>query len=294
MAKNGLMLASAADFAKVRYPVLASPKLDGIRVSMINGVATTRSLKSIPNVHVQKLLKEACTSDQLDGELVVGPPGAEDCFRKTTSGVMSIDGEPDFSYWVFDVVGDEPFYKRVQLASALVRFSNTERGDNLLQLVPHVEIASEDDLLEYEAGSLAQGFEGVMIRDPMGPYKHGRSSVKEGWLLKVKRFVDSEAEIIGTTEAMQNVNEPTRNALGHLERSGHKAGKIGKGVMGSLLVRDLTTGVEFEIGTGFNFEDRAREWPLGTIVKYKSQPVGVKDRPRFPVYLGIRDVRDMS
>jgi hypothetical protein len=32
---------------------------------------------------------------------------------------------------------------------------------------------------------------------------------------------------------------------------------------------------------------------MGKVVKYKSQPTGVKDKPRFPVFLGFRDVVDM-
>ena len=64
-------------------------------------------------------------------------------------------------------------------------------------------------------------------------------------------------------------------------------------------MRDLTTGVEFEIGTGYTAKQRAEFWtsqPVGKIVKYKFQPAGAKDegKPRFPVFLGFRDKADMS
>jgi hypothetical protein len=36
-----------------------------------------------------------------------------------------------------------------------------------------------------------------------------------------------------------------------------------------------------------------REVLKGRIVKYRYQPAGMKDVPRFPAYLGFRDVRDM-
>jgi DNA ligase-1 len=69
--------------------------------------------------------------------------------------------------------------------------------------------------------------------------------------------------------------------------------------LGSLLVRDLKSKVEFEIGTGFTEQQRVELWLdrmnlRGKLVKYKSQPVGVKDKPRFPVFLGWRDRRDLS
>lgn len=138
----------------------------------------------------------------------------------------------------------------------------------------------------------------VMLRHPDGPYKHGRSTAKEGWLLKVKRFEDSEARIIGFSELMHNANEAKRNELGHLERSSKKAGKQGAQVLGSFIVKDLKTGVEFDIGTGFTASQRQELWNvgdnlLGRIIKYKSQPTGVKDKPRFPVFLGFRDNRDL-
>ena len=137
-----------------------------------------------------------------------------------------------------------------------------------------------------------------MLRHPDGPYKHGRSTAKEGWLLKVKRFEDSEARIIGFSELMHNANEAKRNELGHLERSSHKANKVGKQMLGALTVQDLKTKVEFDIGTGFTEDQRRLLWAtgdnlLGKVVKYKSQPTGVKEKPRFPVFLGFRDKVDM-
>jgi DNA ligase-1 len=50
--------------------------------------------------------------------------------------------------------------------------------------------------------------------------------------------------------------------------------------------------VEFEIGTGMDDHTRAVLWrtpPIGKQVKFKFQPTGIKDKPRFPVYLGIRE-----
>jgi DNA ligase-1 len=156
----------------------------------------------------------------------------------------------------------------------------------------------EDAILTWEESYLATGYEGVMLRHPDGPYKHGRSTAKEAWLLKVKRFVDAEAKVIGFSEAQHNANEAKRNELGQLERSSHKAGKVGKQTLGALMVKDLKTGVEFDIGTGFTADQRHLLWCIGEnligkVVKYKSQPTGVKDKPRFPVFLGFRDKVDM-
>jgi len=41
------------------------------------------------------------------------------------------------------------------------------------------------------------------------------------------------------------------------------------------------------------YPDPASDNLMGKVVKYKSQPTGVKDKPRFPVFLGFRDKVDM-
>lgn len=285
------MLASPAG-PVIPYPMLLSPKLDGIRCLIIDGVACGRSLKPIPNKHVQSLFGRV-EFNGLDGELIVGEPTAKDVFQVTSSGIMSIDGKPDVTFHVFDDFScDADFAHRLNVA-----FRRIDRLSHFTK-VPYVYIRAELDLIDWEEDYLKEGYEGVMLRHPDGPYKHGRSTAKEAWLLKVKRFIDAEAKIIGLKEAQHNANEAKRNELGQLERSSHKAGKIGKQVLGALIVRDLKTGVEFDIGTGFTADQRQLLWAMGDaligkVVKYKSQPTGVKDKPRFPVFLGFRDAVDM-
>jgi DNA ligase-1 len=122
--------------------------------------------------------------------------------------------------------------------------------------------------------------------------------VKEGILGKLKCFTDAEYEVVGFQERMHNGNEATVNALGHTERSSHKENKIGRGDLGALVCR-TADGLEFNVGTGF--DDQLRRWIWdnrenlhGKLVKVKSFLIGVKDAPRFPVFLGFRDPIDMS
>jgi DNA ligase 1 len=70
------MLASPAG-PLIPYPMLLSPKLDGIRCLIINGVVCGRSLKPIPNRFVQQLFGRP-ELNGLDGELIVGPPTAKE------------------------------------------------------------------------------------------------------------------------------------------------------------------------------------------------------------------------
>lgn len=286
------MLASPADLKSLRYPLLGSPKLDGIRASVVGGRLLTRTLKPVPNMYVRSLLENRMY-DGLDGELIVGPPNAEDVYRQTTSGVMSIKGEPDFTYWVFDIHDAEGMAYERRLDS-LKSYSFLGNPAERTALLPQQLISNEDQLLTYEDEMVTAGYEGLILRCPRAPYKFGRSTPREGYLLKLKRFEDSEALVLGVVEEMHNGNEATTNELGRTKRSSAKAGKTGKGTMGALQVRDLKTGVEFEIGCGFTAADRAEFFQRPPkIVKYKFFPIGVKDKPRHPVYLGVRDERDL-
>jgi DNA ligase 1 len=284
------MLAAATDGTNLSYPVLVSPKLDGVRCLIIDGVAMSRSLKPIPNQFVQTLFGKSALNG-LDGELIVGPPTGKDVYQRTVSGVMAKEGNPAVTFHVFDTyLGDQVFYNRLKLAETMIKKAGC------VKLVKHIKIMNEEALMTHEAVTLIDGYEGVMIRHPTGPYKHGRSTLREGWLLKLKRFEDSEAVILDAMPLMHNDNEAKRNELGQLERSSHKANKEARELVGSFLVRDLKTNVEFEIGTGFTEAQRRSFWkdvPIGKIVKYKYQPTGVKDKPRFPVFLGFRDERDL-
>lgn len=284
------MLACEADIEKLRFPLLASPKLDGVRAVVRNGVVYSRSNKPIPNKHVQSLFKR---HEHYDGELIVGDPTAHDVYRQTTSGVMSVDGEPDVRFFVFDHVKHivAPFKERYELI-------DTSGKGKPSGLILHIQwgINTLDQLLEYESEVLEQGYEGLILRSPDAPYKMGRSTVKEGYMLKLKRFTDAEAVVVGFEERMHNGNEATVNELGRTKRSSHKAGKSGRGDLGALVVE--FDGVRFNIGTGFTDEERREVWDnrsgyLGQLAKFKYFPVGVKEAPRHPVFLGWRDRRDV-
>lgn len=292
-----LMLASQIkDVNKdIRFPCLASTKLDGIRCVILDGVAYSRNMKPIRNKYIQSILGNP-KYNGLDGELTIGPLTAKDLYRKTNSGVMSIEGEPDFRYNVFDdaLPGHHslPYSERI-------RFVLDSAVANLIDPVRQIRIENLKQLLELEEKYLAEGYEGVMVRSIDGPYVETRSSVKMGILLKLKRFQDSEAVVIGFEEKMHNDNPAEINELGHTHRSSAKDGLVPADTLGAIIARDLKTGIEFSIGTGLDDENRDEIWwnrdkYMGKIVKYKSFNIGVKEKPRFPVFLGWRDPDDMD
>lgn len=278
------------DTSKLTYPLYASPKLDGIRCTVRSGKAISRTKKPIANDYIRGLLSNR-KFEGFDGELIVGEPTAEDCYLKSDSGVMTIKGQPDFTFWVFDIVpamlslGFEHRLHELQSLS----WPHGER----LQLLPQTWIESPEELSLFESRTIDAGYEGVILRSINGVYKFGRSTLREEYLLKLKRFVDGECVIEGIEEEMHNTNAAEVNELGRTKRSKAQAGLVGKGTMGALLVRDTETGVRFKIGTGFTAAQRAQKWKVGSLHKYKHFPIGAKDRPRSPVYIGPRSKLDL-
>lgn len=273
------------------YPLLASPKLDGIRAVVVNGVLYSRNMKPIPNKYVSANLP-LLKMNGWDGELVVGKPEHPECFRTTTSGVMSVEGTPKFTFYVFDYADDKQltYLDRLMLLKTRIKLIDHPS----VKLVPQVKLTDSFETHEYEVKMLERGFEGVMLRKPHGIYKQGRSTLREGHLMKLKQFADSEAIVLNLIEQMENTNEKTTDELGRSKRSSHKAGKVAKGTLGSCMVRDIVSGVEFDVGSGFNDEQRQHYWDnpkllKGKTIKYKYFPTGSKDKPRFPVFIGVRE-----
>lgn len=291
-----MLAASCDNLDALRYPLLATPKIDGIRTMIIGGVAMSRSLKPIPNKFIQSVIGKP-EFNGLDGELLVGTS-----FQQATSGIMSEDGEPDFRFYVFDRWDlSEPYWRRI--ANTNWRSTLREKGrdvvasSRLIRLYP-VEVANRADLDRYCAEMLAEGHEGIMVRSPDGPYKHGRATFKEGYLTKIKPFEDAEATVVGFEERMHNANEATINALGRTERSSHKANLVPMNTLGALVVSSPRWAGTFNLGTGFTDALRAEIWAnreswVGATVRFRYQAIGTKDLPRIPVFQGRRDARDL-
>lgn len=283
-----MLAAAVSDPTKLVYPLYASPKLDGIRAVVRNGMLVSRTLKPIPNAFIRRHF--TAKHEGLDGEIIVGSPSASNTFNVTTSAVMSADGEPEFMFYAFDRwTAGGAFSERFEHVQSI--------KESFLRPLTHRLVNNTDELLAAEQRILSLGYEGVILRDPRCAYKLGRSTLKEQGMLKLKRFSDSEAVVLDIVEEMHNANDAAPDERGYTKRSSAKSGKQGKGRMGALVVRDVHSDVKFQIGSGFTEQERMALWstsPVGRIVRYKFFEVGVKDAPRHPVFIGFRDPLDFT
>lgn len=292
-------LACDFDESKLKFPIMAMPKVDGCRAINLTGTATGRSLKQHKNRHITALLSWQCMLG-LDGEIACGDWTSASLCRDTTSAINTIQGQPEFVWHTFDYLHPDVInltyierYKRMEEIVVALALP-------YVKVVPMVVLGSLEAVLVFEAECLAAGFEGVILRDPNGLHKSGRATVKGGSYLRIKRFSDAEATVISLDEMMKNNNEAKVNELGRTERSSHKENKESKGMVGNLVCKDAETGVIVSVSAGsMSHEDRKFYFDnqgeiIGKTIKYKSFRHGVKDLPRFPTFLSIRAESDIS
>ncbi len=294
-------------FDDVAWPVLGSPKIDGIRCLIHPELGpVTMSFKPVPNKYIRESLARMCKGTNFDGELTTLNPETMETlpFNQIQSQVMSHGGKPHYLYRVFDCFRnpEAPFSMRHHEARIVVQ--NIQ--DHLhVDIVEHECIASAETFREYANACIVGGYEGAMIRSLDGPYKSGRSTLRQGWLLKYKEWEDDEGTVIGFYELMHNSNEDVRDVFDHAKRSSAKAGMLPMGTLGGLILK--TKWGELRVGSGFDAAQRQELWNrrgvnilglspedlskgvVGRTVTFKYQAHGMQNKPRFPIFKSFRE-----
>ena len=275
-----------ADLTELPYPLLASPKIDGVRALVQRGVLVSRKGRPIANTNAQKRFGRPSYKG-LDGELTAGPPWGKDVFNKTVRVTQRRDADGSgLIFNVFDWVGAHGLDQGLKTRQAgLKEFYD---GYKDVHLVRQTLIRDAAALLRYEAKQLAKGYEGVMLRRAdAGPYLQKRSTLREFSLVKLKRMEHGMATLLRCFPLRHNDNTE-KTATGW--RTTAKAGiREDKQLVGSVEMVDDRTGAVFTVNVA---TAELRAWPgwrghdvwRGKRVRYKYQPVGTlgDGAPRFP------------
>lgn len=310
------MLASDAVESKIVFPCIAQPKIDGVRGLNMLGALTGRSLKTHANIHATNFFSMGAFCG-FDGEMAAEHECNPELCRLTTSALSRIEGEPWVMWHVFDYLTPDtmllPYVDRLRALGDRVAYLKDTMPTIAAHLKPiewHV-CANMEQLLALDSKWLDMGYEGTIVRKPDGLHKQGRSTVREGGLLRIKRFIDAEARVIEIIEGESNGNEATINELGQTERSTHQANMTPNGMVGAMmceLLKDVVgnngallfaAGQVIKVGAGRMPHDQRKRYfenqneLLGETIKFKSFPVGVKDKPRFPTFQTIRASSDL-
>ena len=228
-----------------------SEKLDGIRAYWDGKNLISRGGKII---HAPKWFTKNYPAFEIDGELWTK--------RGDFENISSIvrDKNPsehwrEIKHYIFEVPNAQGgLFKRLEKVKPY--------EGKMIKIIKQIPIKDKMHLEHFLEEIEAKGGEGLVARDPKSPYINKRTSKA----LKVKTFHDAECEVIGYTK--------------------------GKGkyidVIGAIKCQ-LDNGAQFKIGTGLSDKARANPPKIGEIVTFKYQKMTKYGKPRFPVFLRVRD-----
>jgi DNA ligase 1 len=202
----GCMLAQPFDPSRAKFPMLAQPKLDGVRVIADINVDTgvvlffSRSGKPFTTFdHLAEPLLDLCKNVgeshiRLDGEIITGS------FNKTVSEARRKDSQAlDAQYHIFDWIDEKraqkPYIERYMALMDLAKKAvlHSEPPGNGLWVVSCRDVALQSEADNLYQEFLDQGYEGLMLKDPNAPYQHKRSYA---WM-KMKEEQSIDTPIVG-------------------------------------------------------------------------------------------------
>lgn len=308
------MLACDAVESKIAFPCIAQPKIDGVRGLNMHGALTGRSLKQHANTYTTTFYSQ----DEFmgfDGELAAEHECHPDLCRITTSAVSTILGTPYTLWHLFDYIVEDTMdlayaHRYGMLCHRVQRLRETHPAlAERLRVVPMHVCTNMEELLALDDKWLDMGYEGTIVRNPSGLHKQGRSTVREGGLLRIKRFIDAEARVLRIIEGEENLNEAQINELGKQFRSSHQENKRPNGMVGAMeceLIANVVNreqvlfqkGQVITVSAGaMPHADRLRYFQqgglIGELIKFKFFPCGSYNKPRFPTFLSLRAASDV-
>lgn len=271
------------------WPVWVSYKIDGFRMlARRNKLVTdvqqditllTRNNQKHPYMnHIRyevdrffEFLPSGCV---IDGEAYTTQLSFNELQSAITTGRSGNKAEHHWNklieYWIFDVRMIDPtvpFCKRYEsLIEAFKNYEEVYGAPEFLTMVGCEEVNSEDELMKKRSEYEAEGYEGIIIRKPMGFYRSGRHTD----LMKSKSTIDEEGQIIDIKEEQTH---PPGQAI--------------------LTIQD-STGVTFSLRPPGNIAMRQaylknRDRYIGTTIKFKYQERTSDGIPRFPTSVAERD-----
>lgn len=272
------------DLSKLKYPLELQPKLDGFRSIYKpdqEAIFLGRSGLPIENIQLKEAFKALYGVQDyiLDGELYSHELG----FDEIASILNSEDKvvPTSLKYVVYDCVPLKDWENRSCKLSydfrlnTLRQLVQSDIGDRkrITDIVSDT-VNSSGEAVELYKKYLTDGYEGVMLKNPLGYYKWKRTTVNSGEMLKVKPFTTIDVKITGVYEG---------------------EGKF-EGTLGGITIA-TDSGISVSIGTGFSDNIRKEIWTNQS--KYISKMVEISyfeetedGSLRFPVFKRFRPDKD--
>jgi DNA ligase-1 len=251
----------------IKFPCFVQPKLDGVRCIFRNGVLTSRQGKVFPNMehitndlqHVKEVLDGELYSDTLTFQQFVG------LVRKKKHNDAEKLLLRQVRFWVYDIVNDKPFEERKDAISHL--FYEYKDVWAFMDEVQTFECNTKDDIKMFHARFVAEGKEGLIIRNKAGLYQLAARSKD---LQKYKEFEDAEYTVVNFTDG-----------------EGSEKGLV-------IWICETESKKQFSVRPRGSHEDRAEIFNnaadyLGKKLTVRYQELTEDGIPRFPVGIAFRD-----
>jgi DNA ligase-1 len=296
----------------LRYPVLASHKLDGVRFLMFDGKMYSRNMESLhPAVtkRFQPIIEAADkTGVCLDGEIWAHGLA----FNKIVSAMADFEMCVDLRLHIFDILTVEeryaekpwtPFRHRIEQYVDWCSRYDSESHD--IVAVQQCDCNNAGQVLTLQQQAQKDGWEGLMLKCPNSVYAHRRVTAKKNEFWKLKFWDTINCVIVGFKQMRQLTDEAKsmnaeRSALGRLKRGHRQDDRETVNRIGSVEV-EVIDGQVFESGTRFYAgwssdapDVRAamtwdnREQFLGKNAEVVYQGHGSKDKPRMGRIVRLR------
>ena len=249
----------------IKFPCFVQPKLDGVRCIFKNGVLTSRQGKVFPNMeHITQDLKDVDLV--LDGELYSNTLNFQQfvgLVRKKKHNDAEKQLLRQVKFHVYDCVNDKPFSERTESINNLFSKHMYAFSEPLLT----EECKNKEDLKKFHDKYVAEGKEGLIIRNKDGLYQLAARSKD---LQKYKEFEDAEFKVTGFTDG-----------------EGLEKGLV-------IWVCETSAGKSFHVRPRGTHEARAEIFNeakdyVGKSLTVRYQELTEEGIPRFPVGIAFRD-----
>lgn len=259
-----------------RFPLIAQPKLNGMRCIKVGNKFFTRTGKEIVSVPSLLQMTNTIFGDlPLDGELYYHGMSFEEN-QSICRPTVNIAEDSRMQYHIFDAnikKGAEIRINRVLWH--MVEFFNTHPKyftNGRIQIVTTVSVVNNDELHQWEEQFIHQGFEGIMLRHPEAPYEEDKRSYH---LLKLKRFYDTEATVIDFLPGM-----------------GRLYGTLG--ALRGRLIDPTFNNITVDVGSGFTDAERNQIWKNRERYLFEKFTLKYQEKtkhgvPRFPTFAHWRN-----
>ena len=247
-----------------------SEKYDGVR-----GLWDGKKLISRGNkmIHAPIFFTQNFPPFMIDGELILDKNSTKigeildtnnsSNFQNLCKIVADLHGKDewkDVKFMIFDVPNAKGnLNQRLQILKDFLH----QNPNKFIKIIEQKPVVSRTNLDAFLDEITKRGGEGVVVQDPLAPYIHTRSDK----ILKYKKTKDAECKVIAH----------------------HKGkGKFSK-KFGALSCVDLKSGARFKIGSGFSEKERENPPKIGEIITYQYQNLTHEGKPRFAVFLRVRN-----